>query len=231
MILFDAVGTLIEAKPSVAEVYQRAAAEAGIAWTLHEIQDRFRIAYQHSHRSRRRWDTDERDQRSRWRKLVGDVFDGVVSTRVDGVFERLWTYFAEPEAWSVYPDALEVIKICKLRGIGWSIASNFDARLKRVVHGHPELSDCRYIFCSSLLGFDKPDVNFFRNIQTHVGKPASELMMVGDDFELDYVGARSAGWRSIWINRKKESNVNRPMDRSEEEIRLLTDIFANGEKD
>ncbi len=228
MILFDAVGTLIEAKPPVAEVYQRTAAEEGIKWTVPEIQDRFRVAYQKVHASRRRWDTDEQDQHSRWRKLVGDVFAGVAAAKVDGIFNRLWTHFAEPDAWSAYPDALEVIKTCKLRGIPWSIASNFDARLKRVVHGHPELSDCRYIFCSSLLGFEKPDINFFRNIQTHVGKPASELTMVGDDFDLDYLGARAAGWRSIWINRKNEPNDRRSFGISAEEIGLLTDLFENG---
>lgn len=50
------------------------------------------------------------------------------------------------------------------------------------------------------LGAKKPDPTFFRNIESVVGHPAYEMVMIGDDYATDVLGAKTAGWRAVWYN-------------------------------
>jgi putative hydrolase of the HAD superfamily len=61
------------------------------------------------------------------------------------------------------------------------------------------LSLAGHVFASSELGWRKPAPEFFREIEARLGCEPEELLLVGDDPELDIVAARRAGWRSLQI--------------------------------
>jgi putative hydrolase of the HAD superfamily len=203
-VVFDAVGTLIFARPTVAEAYFDAASRFGWTGRHADIESRFRSSF--SSMSGRELDfaTDESLQRLRWRELVGKVFAELETNRVDAIFEHLWDHFAQPTAWEVFPDALDAIELCNERGVPWCIGSNFDARLHQVVAGHSSLATCQRVFCSSQVGFDKPAVEFFREIETSLGVASHQMIMVGDDARLDAWAAEQAGWIGLWLNRDPE---------------------------
>lgn len=50
-------------------------------------------------------------------------------------------------------------------------------------------------------GRAKPDASIFHAACDRLGQVAGEVLHVGDDIELDVLGARRAGLRSCWINR------------------------------
>jgi len=50
------------------------------------------------------------------------------------------------------------------------------------------------------LGAAKPDRRFFEALLARLGSPADEIVMVGDDYEIDVVGAKEAGLKAIWFN-------------------------------
>ena len=57
------------------------------------------------------------------------------------------------------------------------------------------------IFTSQKLdGFRKPETAYFQGIERSLGKPAASLVMIGDDFNVDVLGAYRAGWQSLWFN-------------------------------
>lgn len=61
----------------------------------------------------------------------------------------------------------------------------------------------RAVFTPGELDARKPEVAFFRGIQSVADFPAHAMVMVGDDYAADILGAKTAGWRAIWYNPQK----------------------------
>ena len=49
-------------------------------------------------------------------------------------------------------------------------------------------------------GLGKPAAGYFHALQTAMGEPAHHMLMVGDDYQVDVLGAYQAGWRTLWYN-------------------------------
>lgn len=199
-IVFDAVGTLIYARPSVAEVYCDVAQSFHWHGTVSEIRRRFAKSLAHF-APENDFRTSEAHELARWRAVVGSVFHDLSTEAADAIFAKLWSHFAASAAWSVYPDALRAINNCRAAGWSWYIGSNFDTRLKAVIAGHAQLAGCSGVFCCSEVGYCKPAVEFYRYIENALQLPPETLLMVGDDERADARAAQQAGWNSIWLNR------------------------------
>jgi putative hydrolase of the HAD superfamily len=202
-IVFDAVGTLIYARPTVAEVYHRIASEFGWRGSIAGLKDRFTVAFNACNPNpSASIETNESEQKVRWRRIVGHVFEDVAIAAVEQIFSRLWHHFAQASAWEIYVDAATAIEYCERHKILWCIGSNFDARLHQVVAGHPLLRRSQRVFCSSEIGYDKPSLEFFRGIERELSLAPQQLIMIGDDMQLDVQGSQAAGWTGLWINRQ-----------------------------
>ncbi len=59
------------------------------------------------------------------------------------------------------------------------------------------------IFSYNGLRVKKPEVVFFIKIQETLGCKPSDIIMVGDNYQQDIIGAKQAGWRTIWFNVNK----------------------------
>jgi HAD superfamily hydrolase (TIGR01509 family) len=80
-------------------------------------------------------------------------------------------------------------------------ARDSDAELVRAALRRLGLQDCfHFVFTARDLGVTKPDVRFFRAISLRLGCRPEEVVMVGDDYAADVVGAKGAGWQAIWFN-------------------------------
>lgn len=55
------------------------------------------------------------------------------------------------------------------------------------------------VFCSQCVGHSKPSPEFFGFIGRDLGLPPSRLVMVGDNYEVDVLGANAAGIRAVWL--------------------------------
>jgi putative hydrolase of the HAD superfamily len=49
------------------------------------------------------------------------------------------------------------------------------------------------------VGIDKPDSRIFEHAAKALGVPLAEIVHVGDAWEADVIGARSAGAQAIWF--------------------------------
>ena len=71
--------------------------------------------------------------------------------------------------------------------------------------------------------YTKPDVELFRMMETRLGLSPSDLWMIGDNYDKDIAGAITAGWHSLWINRR-----GLPAPENLPDISVLTDTeFAD----
>jgi putative hydrolase of the HAD superfamily len=201
-IVFDAVGTLIEPVPSVAEAYTAAARRQGVVLDPREVRARFHVHFQSDgvHASRGLLSTDEETERRRWRMIVIGVLPEVAHP--DEAFDELWDHFSQPMSWRCFPDVAVALDTLIEQGISVCIGSNFDRRLRCVVNGLPQLRGrAGSLVISSEVGYRKPHPSFFHAACAHLGLPPEAVLCVGDDVENDVRGAIRAGLSGLLLER------------------------------
>jgi HAD superfamily hydrolase (TIGR01509 family) len=111
--------------------------------------------------------------------------------------DTLWEIYASARnSVELYPDALPALE--RLRNMR-PVASltNGNADLKRIgLHMH-----FAHQISSRDVGVAKPDARIFLAAAERLGVAPEQILHIGDDPELDVVGAREAGLRTAWINR------------------------------
>lgn len=63
-----------------------------------------------------------------------------------------------------------------------------------------------HIFVSEEMQVSKPDVRLFHLVQAQLHLDPARTWYIGDSFQNDVIGAKRAGWKAIWLNRR-----SRPM--------------------
>ncbi|MGE0761025.1 MAG: HAD family hydrolase, partial [Pirellulaceae bacterium] len=162
VVLFDAVGTLLFPDPPVAEAYFQAGRRHGSHLNRHEVRDRFQRSFTRSHQG---GCSSEVVERQRWQTIVAEVFDDVPTSNRDALFQELWSHFEAPPSWKLFDDVPGVWDELRRRGKQLGIASNFDARLITLCRTLAPLDTAERVFCSSQVGYCKPDHRFFLAIQ------------------------------------------------------------------
>jgi putative hydrolase of the HAD superfamily len=224
-IAFDAVGTLITPVPSAGEVYFQTARRFGSRLECDEISRRFKQAFRDSELSdvvepAARYFTSELRERQRWEQIVRKVIDDI-SDPV-GCFNHLFSHFARHDSWRCFDDVEDVVARLESGGYLMAVASNFDRRLHDVCDGYPLLQKIGLRIISSEVGFRKPGREFFDALVSQAGCDAAEVLMVGDDAANDVSGARQAGLRAVWLNRRGQAGRD---EHSPYEIRSLSELF------
>jgi putative hydrolase of the HAD superfamily len=201
IVVFDVVGTLVEPQPAVAVAYQRIAARHGVERSPEEIERLFKTAW----RRQEAFDaaatpahaTSRRRERERWRSIVGDVFPGAAAA--EAIFSDLWDHFGDPSAWRPLGHGSDLLRQALDAGATVALASNFDERLLAIADRVEPLSLARHVFASSEIGWRKPAPEFFRCIESRLDCCPHELVLVGDDPELDIAAGRRAGWHVLKV--------------------------------
>jgi putative hydrolase of the HAD superfamily len=194
-VFFDAVGTLIVPSAPVARTYTEFASRRGTRLPEEEVRGRFRDAFARQEKIDRDagWWTSESRERARWQAIVAEVLPGA-----EGAFEDLWAWFSTPAAWTVHPEAGEVLRELANHRLIVGMASNFDSRLLGLIESFPELAPVRdRCAVSSLVGWRKPAREFFRHVAQLAGTPPGQVLHLGDDLCNDVEGAAAAGMRAV----------------------------------
>ena len=205
VIFFDAAGTLFHVKGSVGEVYCSHAKKYGVTASPATIEEAFHKAFadapppvfaasdpQEIKACDRLW----------WFDVTHHVFYRVgMFEEFDDYFEEVFHYFAQPEAWALYPDTIPTLTALEDRGLELGMISNFDSRLYAILIG---LGIDRFfdsVTISSFAGAAKPSPRIFqRALQKHGVKPA-EALHVGDSLREDAQGASAAGLCGVLLDR------------------------------
>ena len=201
VVVFDVVGTLVEPSPSVADAYRGAAARHGVAMDPVEIRRRFATAWRRQEAvdaaATPAFATSRTREAERWRGIVAEVFGNVAAA--DAIFADLWDHFGRPEAWRPIAAGREFVRAALASGVTVALASNFDERLLSIAATLEPLVWAHHVFASSEIGWRKPAAQFFRWIETRLGGRPEEMLLVGDDPDLDIAAARTAGWHVLDI--------------------------------
>jgi putative hydrolase of the HAD superfamily len=205
-VFFDAAGTLMKPNQSVGESYATFAAKYGINASPSEIAERFRICFDQAPRLAFPGASVESIhalERTWWKTLVARVFEPWHPfEKLDEFFDELFAYFAEPRAWTLYPEVLDTVTALEQRGLQLSVISNFDSRLVKILHGLGVGSCFDQIFVSSRIGYAKPEPQIFHAALKHHNLAPEHGLHVGDSEINDRHGANSAGLRGVLVDRR-----------------------------
>jgi putative hydrolase of the HAD superfamily len=211
-IFFDAAGTLIKPARRVGETYAVLAQKYGVEPSAAEIIERFRLCFDSAPPLAFPGTPAARIEdleRAWWKELVRRVFepwDGF--QRFDDYFAELFAYFAQPDAWALYPEVAETLPVLERRGLVLSVISNFDSRLIGILQGLGAAHWFEHIFVSSRVGYAKPDRQIFHTALERHSLEAGDALHVGDSEEKDLLGANRAGLKGVLVERNGAGNSN-----------------------
>jgi putative hydrolase of the HAD superfamily len=207
-IFFDAAGTLIHLPESVGHHYAYVGERIGLRLDRVALDEAFAASWKETPGRPAIDGPREDDDKGWWRELVNRVLDraapSVADLDRDAFFEGVYSHFAEPGVWELYPEVNDVLE--ELHGrFQLAVISNFDGRL-RVIFEHLAVSKFfSHVFLSSELGADKPDAEIYRRALRLSGAAPNETLHVGDDPERDWKGAMGAGLSIFRLERPRNS--------------------------
>jgi putative hydrolase of the HAD superfamily len=80
------------------------------------------------------------------------------------------------------------------------------------------------VLTSETAGLGNPDPRIFVQAAARLNTPAEACVHVGDDWMRDVEGARSAGFRAVWLDRRNSGETTFE-DRSVMRISTLTELL------
>ena len=208
MIFFDAAGTLIRLSRSVGENYAYVGTQIGLRLNAEQLDQAFSLAWKALPLRKAIDGPRDDDDKGLWHDIVFRILDraapGLSALDRDNFFEIAYEHFAEPGAWELFPEVIEVLSELQRR-YQLAVLSNFDGRLRFVLEHLGVRRFFKHIFLSSELGADKPDSEIFHRALKFIGVSANEVLHVGDDPERDCRAASEAGLHVFELDRKTNS--------------------------
>jgi HAD superfamily hydrolase (TIGR01549 family) len=81
------------------------------------------------------------------------------------------------------------------------------------------------VYCYRHIGHRKPTIDFFEFILEDLGIEPQKVVMVGDSFEGDVLGANSAGLRGVWFNHRTEEERKGDLHRTIHDLSELRAVL------
>jgi len=198
--LFDATGTLFEAREPIGETYRRFAAQQSAeisAWRLENAFQRVLgsappLCFPDAAPGEvpvleRLW----------WRDVVRQTLLAADSARrvrdFDACFAALYAHYGRGSAWQLRSHVRACLAALRSQDLRLGVLSNFDMRLPRIL----EDLEIAHYFTSVTIPATcrqrKPDAAAFRAALDSLGSSPAETIFVGDHPELDLAAARAIG--------------------------------------
>jgi putative hydrolase of the HAD superfamily len=205
-VLLDVGGTMIESRPSPAEVYARVLSRHGRAVRGEDVEPAFRAVWaeltQKHPPGLDRYHSLKGGEWEWWGEFLRRVL-GLIQHEApwEPVLTELFDAFAEPSLWHVFPEVHEVLEALQRRGLRLAVVSNWDTRLPDLLVGLDLARHFDAILVSGIEGIEKPSAEIFRRAATRLGVEPKSCLHVGDSPLDDVRGAESAGMRAALVDR------------------------------
>ncbi|MEM7145177.1 MAG: HAD-IA family hydrolase [Verrucomicrobiota bacterium] len=197
-VFFDAAGTLLRLRHPVGTQYAKIAAQFNLTLDPQALESAFQQQWQLMPPQNPGAPIPD-DGKAWWRQLAFATLDSLdlpepvaTPTRNDW-FEGLYAFYAQPRAWTPYPDVIDTLThLSRLPDLTLGIISNWDGRLRTVLDGHQLSPFFDHITISSELGYSKPHPEIFHTTCRLAGVAPEDSLHVGDHPLHDWKGAADA---------------------------------------
>ncbi len=108
--------------------------------------------------------------------------------------------YISPRKTNLFPHAHEVLSYLSKKYLLHIITNGFE-EAQHIKMQESKLSPYfKEVIISEHTGFRKPDTKIFNYAMQKTGALDSESIMIGDSLEVDILGAKSAGWDTVFFN-------------------------------
>ncbi len=101
----------------------------------------------------------------------------------------------------LFDDVLPTLNELKKQGVILGLISNVDQDITTLLENLGLVNLLQVVVTSQDAGFNKPSPEIFQEAVKRAGVQASEALYVGDQYQIDVVGANQAGMKGILIDR------------------------------
>ena len=221
-VLFDAGNTLIYMPRSAEEILQDLCHQMSISISL----DRARAGYLESERYYAEHALGYTgDQGAFWHQYHGAALRYMGIDDPNGEKAAFLSHgFGLPGIWQAYPEASAVCERLRSMGLRLGVVSNGPVTVRDLLYHAGLLSFFDVVVTSQGVGVEKPDPRIFDAALDALGVQANRALFVGDLYEVDVLGGRSAGLRTALIDRAgvAQPAIGCPVLRSLDEVIPLT---------
>jgi putative hydrolase of the HAD superfamily len=141
---------------------------------------------------------------------------GVPESELNSLALKLYERHAQRNLWSlVRPGTEEALEGLREAGYRLAVISNADGRVEALLESVGLAHHFEFVLDSAVVGIEKPDPRIFRLACERLGVRPEEALYVGDIYEIDVKGARSAGLRACLID---------PLDRWDFDCERITSL-------
>ena len=138
----------------------------------------------------------------------------------DAVFERHFR-----EGWRAFDDAAPVLDALEAAGIPYGAVTNADSAQQRLKLDTCGLERVEVSVALDTFGFGKPDARVFLEGARRLGMEPHQVAYVGDEPDIDALGAADAGLTGIWLDRPGARRGTEPDgDITSERLRHITSL-------
>lgn len=135
-----------------------------------------------------------------------ESFDIFVSDEEALAFQEL--YAANQKKLELSKTMIQIISLCQEHQILLGIITNGPSKHQwgkvetlKIIDYVPREN----IFVSGDIGVAKPHIDLFNYVKQKMNLVLEETLFIGDTFESDIVGAKGAGWQTVWLNRRQRA--------------------------
>ncbi len=141
-------------------------------------------------------------------------------------YDQLYDVFAKVPA-ILYKDSLPILRALKKRGLVLGIITNHSSLIRPVINEYvgEYVSDSHVIISQDLQVY-KPDPVIFRHATRQIGISPENCLFVGDNLEVDAIGAVQQGGfgLGLWIDRETDTAVSLHLPERVHRITSLSQI-------
>ncbi len=210
-VFFDVGGTLVSANPTPAEIFREALAKRGhllepqTVSRLLRSPDLIVTLIQPMGRGR---------ETEFYRSVNARLVEHMGLPPDDAALDDIHAFFEREVVYRPYPEAVRALKAVRAAGYATGVISNFSHRLPGILENLGLADQLDTVTYSFEAGAEKPHPKIFRTALARAGATPEKVLMVGDSFEADYLGARNAGLHAILLCRDADAPVPCPTVRS-----------------
>lgn len=135
----------------------------------------------------------------------------------------LYERFERAEAWSLFPDARDVLETLAGEGVTLALLSNWDARGRRLLENLRLDSLFETALFSVETGYEKPDPRIFDRLLERVEGDYQRRAMIGNHVKVDLAVPEERGWRTLLHRPGSKDRWHREVD----DWTLVPDLLEN----